>query len=141
MSRALYEILTGRYRDGRPVAEVHSDEAPLASISDHLERLLCARRRTLVHLPDYGLPDMDAVYEALPYSIDSLVAAVKECIDRFEPRLRRSQVSYRPVTDARNRLHLDISGVLGAGAVVRLRAIFVCGGATSVTLPSGYPHA
>lgn len=141
MSRALYEVLTGRYCDGRPVAEVHPAEALQASIRDHIERLLGARRRTLVHLPDYGLPDMDAVYEALPYSIDSLVASVKGCIDRYEPRLSRSQVSCRPLTDARNRLHLDISGVVASGAVVRLRAIFVCGGATTVTIPSGYSHA
>ncbi|ALC17973.1 type VI secretion system needle hub protein TssE [Desulfuromonas soudanensis] len=141
MSRALYEILAGRYRDGRPLAEVYPAEALLASIRDHIERLLSARRRTLVHLPDYGLPDMDAIYEALPYSIDSLVAEVRKCIERFEPRLSRSQVSYRPLSDAKNRLHLDISGVVASGAVVRLQAIFVCGGATTVSIPSGYSHA
>jgi type VI secretion system protein len=141
MSRALYEILTGRFSDGRPVTEVHPGEALLASIRDHIERLLGARRRTLVHLPDYGLPDMDEIYEALPYSIDSLVAAVKGCIDRYEPRLGRSQVSCSPLTDTENRLHLDICGVLASGAQVRLRATFVCGGATTVTIPSGYPHA
>jgi len=101
----------------------------------HLERLLNARRGTLVHLPDYGMPDLADVYESLPYSVDGLVAAVKSCIETYEPRLRRVQVRHLRRSGSSIRLQLEISAEVIGGGMVHYQTCFESGGAIQVDAP------
>jgi type VI secretion system protein len=60
----------------------------LIDVQEHLLRLLNTRKGSLSYLPDYGLPDLNEVYQQLPESMGFLVSAVKDLIIHYEPRLK-----------------------------------------------------
>jgi len=88
----LIDVLVGHFLSGQVVADEAPQQHRLLSIIDNLTRLFNTRRGSLAHIPDYGLPDITQVYRDLPYSIDGLRAAIKDVVERFEPRLRRVRV-------------------------------------------------
>jgi type VI secretion system protein len=88
----LIDVLVGHFLNGQAVADEAPQQHRLLSIIDNLTRLFNTRRGSLAHIPDYGLPDITQVYRDLPYSIDGLRAAIKDVVERFEPRLRRVRV-------------------------------------------------
>lgn len=135
MSLALFDILTGRLRDGRSIRDLSPGEGTLLSIRGNLEGILNARRQPLPHLA-MGLPDLGEIYQGLPYSFARLVAAVQETVAAGEPRL--SHVSVRPCPEgvAGPRLSLEIAGSAG-GEVLRFRALFQGGRAVEVAVISG----
>ena len=92
MEAGLIDVLIGRFLSGQAVADEAPQQHRLLSIIDNLTRLFNTRRGSLAHIPDYGLPDISQVYRDLPYSIDGLRAAIKDVVERFEPRLRRVRV-------------------------------------------------
>ena len=67
-------------------AVAHSD------ICQHLMYLLNARQGCLVATPDYGLPDLAAIFRCLPHGLHDFLTTVKETIELFEPRLRNVRV-------------------------------------------------
>lgn len=129
MPLTLFDILT---HDGKSFAEAQQEL--VLSISRHLERLLNARRGTLVHLPDYGMPDLAQIYENLPYSIDDLVAETRCSIEKYEPRLRGIRVDCNNRPDSCNRLQLEISAEVLGGERVHFQTRFENGGATRVQM-------
>jgi type VI secretion system protein len=92
METGLIDVLVGHFLSGQAVADEAPQQHRLLSIIDNLTRLFNTRRGSLGHIPDYGLPDITQVYRDLPYSIDGLRAAIKDVVERFEPRLRRVRV-------------------------------------------------
>lgn len=132
MSHALFDVLSVRYMDGRPVESVGADDALQKSIQDHLVRLFNARQGVLPHLPDYGLPDLTAVYQEMPYSISDLVGAVKKTVEKYEPRLRRVRIIPLPADESDFVIKLEISGTTSSGASVKYQTMFVSGGAARV---------
>lgn len=135
MSLALFDILTGRLRDGRSIRDLSPGEGTLLSIRGNLEAILNARRQPLPHLST-GLPDLGEIYQGLPYSFSRLVAAVQETVAAGEPRL--SQVFVRPCPDGTTgpRLALEITGRCG-GELLRFRALFQGGKPVEVAVISG----
>ncbi len=124
MAHALFDVLTGRYQSGQPVGR-HPFAGDLQlSIRDHLQRLLNGRCGVLQHLPDYGMPDVAALFEALPYSLDDLTAAVRQSIERFEKRLVQVQVRPRPCHAGEGRVRLDILGRSHCGETLRFVVFF-----------------
>lgn len=128
MAPTLFEILT----DPAPARGVgtrkSADDELLLSIRDHLQRLFNARRRSLPHLPHYGLPDVAAVFEALPYSLDGLVLAVRQCIDTFDSRLTQVQIRPLQALAGSGSLRLEISGRTRCGKTPRYLAVFYSNG-------------
>ena len=92
MQAGLIDVLLGHFLSGQPVHDEDPGQQRLASIVDNLTRLFNTRRESSAHLPAYGLPDISQVYRDLPYSIDGLRAAIKDVVERYEPRLRRVRV-------------------------------------------------
>lgn len=133
MSFALFDVLSVRFMDGRPVESVDSVGAQSRSIQDHLVRLFNARQGVLPHLPDYGLPDLTAVYQQMPYSINDLVDSVKKTVEKYEPRLKRIKVAVMPVDDTDFVIRLEISGSTWDGNRVVYQTMFVSGGAARVS--------
>ncbi|HDR46458.1 MAG TPA: type VI secretion system baseplate subunit TssE [Geoalkalibacter subterraneus] len=128
MALALFDILTGSgfSQDGS------GTRAALDSVQTHLQRLFNTRRGSLVHLPDYGLPDIGAVYENLPYSVDDLARQVRLLIERYEPRLSAVRVRrLGPVGDDR-RIHLEVAAALASVGDVRFRTVFESAGNAQV---------
>ncbi len=110
MAHALFDVLIGRYQNGQTIG-LHPAEGDLQlSIRDHLQRLLNGRRGVLPHLPGYGMPDVAALFEALPYSLDDLTTAVRQAIEQFEQRLVQVQVRPQPCHAGEGRVRFDILG-------------------------------
>jgi type VI secretion system protein len=79
---------------GDDVIVVHPDSEAflLHSIGRHVEHLLNTRQGSLVHMPDLGLPDLTEIYRALPESSHDLMAEIKQCLEKYEPRLSQIRV-------------------------------------------------
>lgn len=92
MNAGLIDVLIGRFQNGNTVFDEDPNQQRLQSILDNLTRLFNSRREALAHIPDYGLPDISQVYRDLPYSRDGLRVAIKEAVEKYEPRLRRVRV-------------------------------------------------
>ncbi|MBU2862304.1 type VI secretion system baseplate subunit TssE [Reinekea forsetii] len=121
---ALYEVLRGKNSAGNSLASFPDHDALLTSIHDHLLRLLNARQGVLEHLPDYGLPDLDMFYRELPYSEHDIAFAVKNVIEKYEPRLVHVRVQPRAKDYRTCVVRMEISGKLHDGTQVRFQTLF-----------------
>lgn len=129
---ALLEILRGRYVNGTELRSVSETDEMVLSIQDHLTFLLNARRESLPHMPEYGMPDLTDIYSNLPYSLDQLVAEVSRCIEKYEPRLRNVRVSVDSSDGTECVIHLRIEGSTYVGRTVKLRTWFYSEGRAEV---------
>ena len=113
-ARTLIErIMLASEAAGRPTPSDRNAavDSVLANLKDVLNsRAGCAETR-----PDLGVPDFNDLVGKFPDAIHIIARAVKEQIDRFEPRL--SSVSVRHVEDPDNPLNLvfEIHAALGVG--------------------------
>ena len=92
MKCGLFDALTGRFADGARLTDVPESDHRLRSILGNLGRLFNTRRGTLLHVPEFGLPDISNVSRAVPAEVESIRRAIREAVERFEPRLRRVRV-------------------------------------------------
>ena len=83
-------------------------------------------------MPDYGLPDVTEIYQGLPYSIDALIDAIKNTIEKYEPRLHN--VSIKPISqnDKDCVLRLEICARTNTNDQLQFNTYFMSGGATEV---------
>jgi len=79
-------------------------------IRDHLTLLLNARKGSVEHLPEYGMPDMASFYADYPASLSGLRKAVEELIQTYEPRLLNPKVQLVEAETGEFRVSLIISG-------------------------------
>jgi type VI secretion system protein len=121
MSYALLDILSGEYK-----------EAEFCSIRAHLTRLLNSRRGSLIHLPDYGLPDVTEIYQGLPYSIDALIDAIKNTIEKYEPRLHNISIKPKPMNDKDCVLRLEICATTNTNDQLQFNTYFMSGGTAEI---------
>ncbi len=127
METGLIDILLGHFLDGQAIAEEHPAQWKLRSIVDNLSRLFNTRRGSVAHIPDYGLPDISQVYRDLPLSLDSLRAAIKQVVEKYEPRLRRVRVEQQvqgPEAKFDMRVTFIVSGELQQGQKVQFQTTF-----------------
>lgn len=134
---SIYETLSGRQLNGKELSEYPTMNDRLASIHDHLVRLLNARQGVLGHLPDYGLPDVNRYYQNLPYTAEDLARAVKEIIEKYEPRLESVEVVHLPRDMTLAIVHLEISGTVVGGGDVRFQTLFKSSGQAEVMNTTG----
>lgn len=136
MEAGLIDVLRGRFSNGQAVVDEGRGQQRILSIIDNLSRLFNTRRGSLAHLPDYGLPDITQVYRDLPYSIDGLRAAIKEVVEKYEPRLRRVRVEkHEKTTDEHFDMHVSfiVTGVLLKGQKVQFQTTFTSNELAHVT--------
>ena len=125
MEAGLLDILLGQFLDGQALADEEGARRKLRSITDNLSRLFNTRRESLPHLPDYGLPDISQVYRDLPYSIDGLRTAIKQVVEKYEPRLRRVRVEQQGrEEDQEMRVSFIVTGELLQGQKVQFQTTF-----------------
>ena len=76
-------------------------QALIESVRRHLRRLLNSRHGLSEALPDYGLPAMtDLTVGSRDYA-QALQEAVRKAVEKYEPRLRRVQVTSMSRTEPR----------------------------------------
>lgn len=104
----------------------------IESVCKHLNSLLNSRRGVLSHMKDYGLPDVEDIYEGLPYSQQTLALEVKKLIEKFEPRVRTVNVLAREINQNDCVIKLDIQAFLVSGSSIQLSTKFASGGKADV---------
>lgn len=132
MQHALLDILTNHYADGTLVSQVAPEDQVYHSIQSHLSRLLNARRGSLQHMPDYGLPDVSEIYSSLPYSIQYLVREIQKTIEIYEPRLQNVKVVSLPVEERDSVVTLCIKGELADGYSIEFATYFMAEGRAEI---------
>ncbi|MDQ7989601.1 MAG: type VI secretion system baseplate subunit TssE [Candidatus Dactylopiibacterium sp.] len=95
---SLYELLTGHFADGTPVAVFDDKTQTIVSVMDNLQRILNACEGSLAHLPDYGLPDLTSIFRDLPASAHRLMRAIERTLLRYEPRIARIEIELQPAS-------------------------------------------
>lgn len=133
-SYALFDVLKVHFTDGTRVEANDGSTALKKSIQDHLVQLLNARQGVLPHLPDYGLPDLTAVYQEMPYSINTLADSVKSTLARYEPRLINIKVTPYSMSKGDFVIHFQISGQMVNGEQLRFQTYFLSGGYAAVSI-------
>lgn len=124
MKASLFDVLRGRFEDGRALDRVPVESWPPASVLSNLRILFSTRRGALSHLPDYGLPDIVEVYRDMPDSVEPLQRALKQAVEAYEPRLRRVRIEHRVTDPYAMRLVFLLSGELDGGERVRFQTTF-----------------
>lgn len=107
-----------------------SDE--IDSVCKHIHSLLNSRRGVLAHMKDYGLPDVEDIYEGLPYSQQTLAFEVKKLIEKYEPRVRMVNVLARDIQQNDCVIKLEIQAFLVSGLAISLSTKFASGGRANV---------
>jgi type VI secretion system protein len=111
----------------------------LESIRGHLSILLNTRRGSILHLPDYGLPDSTEVSMKDRYSIADFGKAIEETVRKYEPRL--TQVRVKPMELEPDSVADFRLGFLLEAKILRestkLRALFKTSGSAEVE-PEGF---
>jgi type VI secretion system protein len=132
MKQALFENLTGHFLNGTPVESVPAQNRGIMSIMDHLNRLFNTRKGSLMHLKDYGLPDISEIYRKMPHGIEELQKAIKRTVEKYEPRLRKVKVTERETDPKDFKLVFILSGELAEGGLVRFQTTFTSTGNSSI---------
>ena len=132
LGESLFEKLSGLYADGTPVDAIPKEYRRAKSIADHLWRLYNTRRGALPHLPDYGLPDINSIYQRLPASLKELEQTLLEITSKYEPRLERVRIRAMPVAQHDFKLGFELSATVKGGERVLFQTHFTSGGQSTV---------
>jgi len=124
METGLIDGLNGRFLNGLTLDEVDASQQRVLSILDNLNRLFNSRRGSIAHLVDYGLPDITQVYRDLPYSVEGLRQAIRETVEKYEPRLRRVRVDHQKGDPYAMRITFILSAELLTGQRVQFQTTF-----------------
>jgi len=81
--------------------------AVMASVADHLAKMLSTRAGSVQTLPDYGLPDLNDMSRSLHDSLLQARTAIERFIGQYEPRLTRVRVV--PLPGVRDPLTLSFT--------------------------------
>ena len=131
-AEGLFEKISGLYADGTPVESVARDIRRAKSIADHLWRMYNTRRGAVPQLPDYGLPDINEIYQHLPGSLKALEQTILEITTRYEPRLERVRIRAVPVPNHEFKLSFELSAVIRGGGRVLFQTHFTAAGLSTV---------
>lgn len=91
-SPSLYDMLYGNFAGGLELSQVSEQDQVILSVLDNIQRILNSRAGALVHLPDYGLPDMTKILRSMPGSTHQLMTTLSEVLLKYEPRLEKINV-------------------------------------------------
>ena len=116
LAEGFFEKLTGYYRDGTELSEVPTSRRRSKSILDHLRFLLNTRKGMLIHIPEYGMPDIGEMYRRLPEAAAEMRESVELAIRRFEPRLEHVRVNIVDFDPGIGHVGFRVSAVIAGGA-------------------------
>ena len=94
MSGTLLERIEQAADGGGAVRRTTSDAEVELSVYRNLNRMLNTRRGSCLTCPDYGIVELSEVVHDLQEAVLALQRAMKDCIQRYEPRLTWVQVRH-----------------------------------------------
>lgn len=107
--------LLDRLRDPEPESgrTIHENTARLTeSVIANLRRLLNSRQGIAPTQPDYGIPDLCDMVHDFPDALAGMRKAIKNSIEKYEPRLRRVNVKHVVAADDPFGLAFEITAEL-----------------------------
>ena len=125
MSASLYDILYGYFESGIPIDDVAENEQTVISVMDNIERILNSRAGTIKHMPDYGLPDMSTIFQALPSSAYILMRAIEHTLLTYEPRISSININIEEKNNDAMVLAYELICHLKEGGLVKYGTYFM----------------
>lgn len=98
-------------------------DAALGSVKRNLGRLLNARAGGAASNPALGVVDFNDSSVRSNDMLRSIATSIRECVERFEPRVRRVEVDFYPDPDAPLVLRFNIRGeiaVIDSAQAIRI---------------------
>ncbi|WP_118988131.1 type VI secretion system baseplate subunit TssE [Photorhabdus sp. CRCIA-P01] len=121
---SLYEMLTRHFNGGLDIDQISPRDQVILSVLNNMQRILNSRAGSLAHLPDYGLPDLNTILQALPASSQRLITTIEHTLLTYEPRLKQVRVTLLPQLEPAH-LRYDIKAELKGVGLVRFSTEFV----------------
>lgn len=90
------------------------------SIQSDLHRLFNTKEGSLKHLPDYGLPDLQSIYQSFPQGVLNFIELLQKKIDKYEPRLNNILIE----SDNKGKERCVISLMISAEIINQGSALF-----------------
>ena len=125
MSASLYDILYGYFESGIPIDDVAENEQTIISVMDNIERILNSRAGAIKHMPDYGLPDMSTIFQALPSSAYILMRAIEHTLLTYEPRISSIDINIEEKNNDAMVLAYELICHLKEGGLVKYGTYFM----------------
>lgn len=125
MSASLYDILYGYFESGIPIDDVAENEQTVISVMDNIERILNSRAGAIKHMPDYGLPDMSTIFQALPSSAYILMRAIEHTLLTYEPRISSIDINIQEKNNDAMVLAYELICHLKEGGLVKYGTYFM----------------
>lgn len=125
MSASLYDILYGYFESGIAIDDVSENEQTIISVMDNIQRILNSRAGAIQHMPDYGLPDLSKIFQALPSSAYILMRAIEKTLLTYEPRLASIDISIDDKNNDKMVLAYELICHLKEGGLVRYGTYFM----------------
>jgi len=108
----------------------------IRSVLQHLSRILNTRRGSVPIAEDYGIPDLADLVSLFPESVREIERAIRQVIQKYEPRLKVLRVSFVPQDLDVLSLRFEISARLSTtsdGSPIHLQTVVDGDGKVSVT--------
>jgi type VI secretion system protein len=121
---SLYDMLLGQI-DGEPIEHFDDRTLEALSVQQNVRRILNTRAGALKHLPDYGLPDLTNIYQALPASSQALKEQMEVTLMKYEPRIRGIDVSLIKTDEPGLQVSFEMTCHLKKSGLVRFGTYFV----------------
>ena len=88
--------------------QISEDEKLRHSIVENLKKVLQTRRGSVLHLPDFGIPDIRQIYFE-EGTIDSVPRQIADTILKYEPRLTDVKVAATNFDEKNMRIALKVA--------------------------------
>lgn len=97
------------------------------SVTLHVQNLMNTRQGSLRHMPEYGLPEFSP-HHSCPQEKKAYMAAIKNLIERFEPRITCLEIEEVMPQAAACIMQLRFKALLSGGDPLNLEAMLLSGG-------------
>lgn len=114
---SIYDLLVGAFvslghdpgdMDLSYFDKMSEDEKLRRSIVENLKKVLQTRQGSVLHLPDFGIPDIRQIYFE-EGTIDAVPKQIAETITKYEPRLTDVKVAASRFDEKNMRISLKVS--------------------------------
>jgi type VI secretion system protein len=102
-------------RPNAPRTTQQNERQILSSVLDHLAKMLNTRRGNAPVAPDYGIPDIVDMVHSFPVSIRIMEQAIRNTIEKYEPRLNNVRVRHSSNEEEVFSLHFEVTATLESG--------------------------
>ena len=109
--RTILERLADPRADA-PLTIAENTQQLADSVLRHLQRMLNTRQGHVLIQPEYGMPDVTEFIQGLSEGVNLVRRAIRNSIEKFEPRLRNVEVTYVPSEEDLLSLRFEISAEL-----------------------------